>query len=276
VTDDRTAGHGARERDASGTDDGDREENGDTIRELASAVTAADHVVALTGAGVSTASGIPDFRSEDGIWADHDPAEFEYSRFRADPGTFWRKWVDLRASVYDTDVEPNAAHEALVGLERTGALDALVTQNIDGLHGAAGSESVLRLHGDGRAAVCDACGDRTNAGPVHERVAAGEGPPECGACGGTLKPDVVLFGERLPQGPLQEARRHARQADVFLAVGSSLTVEPAASIPRVAARHGGTLAVVNLEETPVSGRADYDLRRDVTRVLPALERSIRS
>jgi NAD-dependent deacetylase len=237
-------------------------------------VTAADHVVALTGAGVSTASGIPDFRSEDGIWAEHDPDEFEYSCFQAAPGSFWRKWVDLRSAVYDADVEPNAAHGALAEMESVGVLDAVVTQNIDGLHGAAGSETIVRLHGDGTAAVCESCGERVAAGPVQDRVAGGETPPRCDGCGGTLKPDVVLFGEPLPPGSLQTARRHAREADVFLAVGSSLTVEPAASLPRVAARRGGTLAVVNLEETPVSGLADYDLRRDVTDVLPALARAV--
>jgi NAD-dependent deacetylase len=216
----------------------------DTTEAIAAALTAADHAVALTGAGVSTASGIPDFRSEDGIWSDYDPADFEYGRFRADPAAFWRRWVGLRASVYAADADPNAAHEALADMEQAGVLDSVLTQNIDGLHEEAGSASVVRLHGNGQNAVCVDCGVRVDADPVHERVADGETPPRCDACGGTLKPDVVLFGQQLPEGALRSARDHARRADVFLAVGSSLTVEPAASLPRIVARRGGLHAPV--------------------------------
>lgn len=244
----------------------------DAVEAAARDLAAAEHVVALTGAGVSTASGIPDFRSEGGIWDQFDPGDFHYSRFQADPGGFWRERVEMHEAIYGDDVAPNAAHEALAALESSGVLDVLVTQNIDGLHRAAGSETVVELHGNADRVVCESCGERADAAPVYDAV-PGECPPRCG-CGGVYKPDVVLFGEQLPQVPLQRAKRHAREADAFLAVGSSLSVEPAASLPRVAARTGATLVVVNLEETPVSDRAAHDFRADVTEVLPALAAAI--
>lgn len=247
--------------------------DGSGVEAAAEALATADHAVALTGAGVSTASGIPDFRSEGGIWDEYDPADFRYSRFQADPEGFWRERVDMHEMVYGDDPEPNPAHDALAAMERTGVLDAVVTQNVDGLHAAAGSGAVVELHGNAKRVACEDCGARLAAPAVRERVDAGEVPPRC-ECGGVLKPDVVLFGESLPPAPLQEARTHASRADAFLAVGSSLTVEPAASLPRVAVRNGATLVVVNLEETPVSGLSDHEFRADVTDVLPALAESV--
>lgn len=239
---------------------------GAAARELADA----ERAVALTGAGVSTASGIPDFRSEGGIWDEFDPQEFRYSRFRTDPAAFWNRRLEMHEAVYGDGVAPNAAHEALAALETAGHLDALITQNIDGLHAEAGSETVVELHGTASWVVCDRCGQRTDAAPVRERVAEGELPPRCSVCEGVFKPDVVLFGEELPRTVLQRARKHAREADFFLAAGSSLSVEPAASLPRTAAGHGATLVVVNLEETRASATADYEFRADVTDVLPRL------
>jgi len=247
----------------------------ETIDALADDLAAADHAVALTGAGVSTASGLPSFRGDDGIWGtEFDPTDFQYSRFTSDPEEFWRDRLDLHEYMYGEEVEPNAAHEALADLESTGVLDALVTQNTDGLHDAAGSESVVELHGNAQQAVCQSCDRRTDAETAYEHVRDGEVPPRCPACDGILKPDVVLFGQQLPDGALQTAQNHARTADVFLAVGSSLTVEPAASLPRVAANRGATVAVVNLDETDLSGQADYDLRADVTEALPALVEAV--
>jgi NAD-dependent deacetylase len=240
------------------------------VGDLAEAVAAADGVAALTGAGVSTASGIPQFRGEDGIWgSEFDPADFHYSRFQSDPGGFWTDRLDLAARMYPDDAAPNAAHEALAELERRGHLDAVITQNVDGLHGEAGSETVIELHGNSRRAACEDCGGREPIDPVMDRVRDGERPPRC-ACGGVLKPDTVLFGEQLPTGALEAARTRAREAEVFLAVGSSLQVQPAASLPRLAKRSGARLAVINLEETPVTGDADDDIRADVTAALPAL------
>ncbi|MFB6156387.1 MAG: NAD-dependent protein deacylase [Haloferacaceae archaeon] len=241
----------------------------DRVARVAEALSGADTAAVLTGAGVSAASGVPTFRGDDGVWETaFDPADFEYGRFRRDPAGFWRDRVDLHEALFGDDPEPNAAHEALARLERLGAIDAVLTQNTDGLHAAAGSERVVELHGNARRVVCEACDARYDAAPVRERAADGDLPPRCD-CGGPLKPDVTLFGEALPRERLAEARRLARDADAFLAVGSSLTVEPAASLPRTAAR-SGRLVVVNLDPTDVDGLADVVLRADVTRVLPAL------
>jgi len=246
----------------------------DDVAALAALFGDADDAVALTGAGLSTASGIPDFRSEGGVWEAHDPADFEYGRFQSDPAGFWTDRLALHETLYGDGVEPNAAHDALSILEDRGHLEAVVTQNVDGLHAAAGSETVVRLHGTGDRVVCEDCGARQPAEPVRERAAAGEVPPTCEDCGGVLKPDVVLFGEQLPSGAFERARRLLGTADAVLVAGTSLAVEPAASLPRVAARNGGTLAVVNLEPTGLADRAAVDLRGDVTDVLPAVVRAI--
>lgn len=239
------------------------------LADVAETLDESAHAAALTGAGVSTASGIPDFRSPGGIWERFDPMDFSYSAFTSDPAAFWELRVDLRDEMGVEDIEPNAAHRALATLERRDVLDALVTQNIDGLHTDAGSEP-LELHGTLEQAVCTDCGERIPVERAQRQLDAGEPIPRCDVCEGVLKPDVVLFGERLPERALETARRHARNAEVFLAVGSSLQVEPAASLPRIASEHGATLVLVNLESTPVSALAEYDIRADVTEVLPRL------
>jgi NAD-dependent deacetylase len=240
---------------------------------LAADVTAAETVVVFTGAGVSTASGIPSFRGEGGVWKTaFDPADFHYGRFSSDPAGFWADRLDLHDALFGDDPEPNAAHEAIAALEAAGVVDAVVTQNTDGLHADAGSERVLELHGNARRVVCQRCGDRADAAAERDRAAAGELPPTCD-CGGVLKPDVVLFGEQLPRETLREARALADAADVFLAVGSSLRVEPAASLPRRAA-DDGVLAVVNLDATEQDALADYCFHADVTEVLPRLEAAL--
>jgi NAD-dependent deacetylase len=245
----------------------------DDIPALAEAIRGADSVVAFTGAGVSTASGIPDFRSEGGIWDRYDPSEFHYSKFRADPAAFWEKRIALYEELFDGDVDPNPAHEALAALESGGHLETVITQNVDGLHDIAGS-STVELHGNGQRVACERC-DRTEPLELAEgQIEDGQLPPECPSCGGVLKPDTVLFGEQLPKVALQRAKQYARDADVFLAVGSSLTVEPAASLPRIANRTGAELAIVNLEETPVSGTAAFDIRGDVTEVLPEVQAAV--
>lgn len=244
------------------------------LRFAAQAIREAECVVAMTGAGVSTASGIPDFRGEDGLWKTHDPADFHRSRFEVDPEGFWRDRLDIDAARHGEHVVPNPAHEALAALESAGNLDALVTQNIDGLHTKAGSQHVIELHGSGERVVCRDCGRRFPANPVRERVRGGETPPRCEDCGGVLKPDVVLFGEQLPPAALLEAHALAEHADVFLVVGSSLSVEPAASLPETAADHGATMVLVNLDRTPLSGRVEYDFRADAADVLPRLAAAV--
>ncbi|MBV0923162.1 NAD-dependent protein deacylase [Halomicroarcula limicola] len=238
---------------------------------VADAIDDADSVVALTGAGVSTASGIPSFRGEDGVWDRFDPMAFHRRRLDADPEGFWRDRLDLRDELYGgLDPEPNAAHVALAEMEAAGDLDAVLTQNVDGLHDDAGSDRAVELHGTHRRVRCDDCGDRLPADEAFDRAADGEVPPRCD-CGGVYRPDVVLFGEALPDAAMDEAQRLARESDVFLAVGSSLSVDPAAMLPDIATQSDAALAVVNYEETPKDDAAEWVLRADVTEVLPAVE-----
>jgi NAD-dependent deacetylase len=240
------------------------------LSSAAETIRHADSVVAMTGAGVSTASGIPDFRSEDGLWNRYDPNDFHVSRFRADPEGFWRDRVEIVKDLFGGDIEPNAAHHALADLEGARHLDTLITQNVDGLHQAAGSEDPIEIHGNGQRTVCTDCDSRFDIDPVMDRVTDGETPPTCTHCGGVLKPDVILFGEPLPENELRRAQAASRNADVFLAIGSSLTVEPAASLPRHAIDRGASLLILNLDRTELSDRATYEFRADVTELLPAL------
>ena len=243
------------------------------VEALAAELREADHAVALTGAGLSAASGIPTFRGEDGIWGGaFDEASFHVSRFERDPAGFWTDRLALYDHMEpDGEAEPNAAHDALADLTNEGVLDGVVTQNTDGLHGAAGTSEVIELHGSNDRVVCTRCESREPAEPVRRRAQHGELPPTCD-CGGPYKPDVVLFGERLPEAARQRAASLASACDVFLAAGSSLTVDPAASLPT--SRDGATLAVVNFDRTRYAETADFDLRADVTAVLPAVADSV--
>lgn len=253
----------------------------DDLERLAADVRSADTVVAFTGAGISAPSGVPTFRGDDGVWDRFDEGQFTYGRFRSDPEGFWEDRVELQRAMFDEEYEPNAAHEALAAMERDGELEAIITQNTDGLHGEAAAAvreesdetdddgTVLELHGNSRRVRCTDCGKRRDGDPIFERAADGDVPPTCD-CGGVFKPDVVLFGEQLPGAVIQRARSLARESDVFLAIGSSLVVEPAASLPRLAASSGATVGIVNLESTPCDDIADVVYRDDVTAVLPRL------
>jgi NAD-dependent deacetylase len=241
----------------------------DDVVAVAEALTAADGAAVLTGAGVSTASGIPSFRGEDGIWnAEFDPADFRIDRFRTDPTGFWDDRLDLYEHMYGDEVAPNDAHLALARLEAQGVIDAVVTQNTDGLHDAAGTNRLVELHGNASRAVCTDCEETVPVERAFESVRDGA-TPRCPDCEGLLKPDVVLFGEQLSHSTYHVARRLARESDVFLAVGSSLTVEPAASLPAEASERG-ELAVINLDPTEKDHLAHYLLRGDATEVLPAI------
>lgn len=240
-----------------------------TIGALADELRDADSAVALTGAGVSTASGIPPFRGEDGIWnTDFDPAAFHITRFERDPAGFWADRIKLYDRMYPESVDPNPAHDALARLESIGSLDAVITQNTDGLHAEAGSEAVIELHGTNNRVVCHHCGERAAAGPIRNRVADGERPPRCEDCGGVFKPDVVLFGELLDRKALRRAKELVADSDLLIVAGSSLTVDPAGSLP--AERRGGSLAIVNFDRTPFDDSAEFLLQADLTIVLPAL------
>jgi len=185
-------------------------------------------------------SGVPTFRGDDGVWDRFDEGQFAYGRFQRDPRGFWQDRVELQRVMFDEEYEPNAAHEALAEMGRNGDLEGILTQNTDGLHDDAaaaiddgaetGEPTVLELHGNSQRVRCTDCGKRRDGDPIFERATNGELPPTCD-CGGVFKPDVVLFGEQLPGAVIQRARSLARESDVFLAIGSSLVVEPAASLP---------------------------------------------
>ena len=237
---------------------------------LAELIRGAGSVVALTGAGISVPSGIPDFRSpQTGLWRNVDPmAVAHIDVFRHDPETFWGFYGQRFALLRDK--RPNGAHAALAELERRGQLDAVVTQNIDGLHAAAGTESLIEVHGSVAHASCPQCGDQWPLEEVRERLeAAPDGVPRC-ACGAPLKPDVVLFGEFLPEAALQRATELAEAADLLLCVGSSLEVWPVAELPALTLAAGGAVAIVTQGTTPYDRRAAVRLGGDVVAELEAV------
>ncbi|TDB93263.1 NAD-dependent deacetylase [Actinomadura sp. 7K534] len=240
---------------------------------LAELLPNAAAITVLTGAGISTDSGIPDFRGPQGVWT-KDPAAEAMSTigaYLADAEVRRRAWRSRRDNPV-WDAEPNAAHAALVELERAGRLRALITQNIDGLHQRAGSGAgtVLEIHGTMRDAVCLACGLRTPMPEILRRVDAGEDDPPCAECGGIQKSATISFGQALDRDVLDAAVAAARSCDLFLAVGTSLTVQPAAGLCLEAVEHGARLVIINAEETPYDGLADAVLRRPIGETLPRL------
>ena len=221
---------------------------------LAALIREAQPCVVLTGAGVSTESGIPDFRSPTGIWARFDPMEYAtIQAFRRDPEKVWRFYAPRFAAL--TSAEPNDAHRALAELERVGLVRAVVTQNIDLLHERAGSRDVIEVHGSIRTSTCPRCRRRYPLADVLPLVEA-EGLARCADCGTALKPDVVFFGELLPAEAMERASRLAREAGLLLVVGSSLEVYPVAGLPEETLDAGGRLAIVNKGPTPYDARAD--------------------
>ena len=230
--------------------------------------------VVLTGAGISTESGIPDFRSPSGIWAQDDPMEYAtIEAFRRDPVKVWEFYA-LRFELL-TRAEPNAGHLALAELERGGLVQAIVTQNIDGLHGRAGSENVIEVHGSIRTASCLECGERVSLEAVVAALRDRPAPP-CPACGAILKPDVVMFGELLPVAAMERATELARQAGLLLVVGSSLEVYPVAGLPEETVSAGGALAIVNRGPTPFDRLADVRIDGGAGETLDAVTTLLRA
>lgn len=226
------------------------------IERLARLIEESERIVVFTGAGISTESGIPDFRSPGGVWSRYDPEDFTIQRFVSSPAARRAFWQMSAEGGLLADAEPNPAHHAIADLYRLGKLDCIITQNIDNLHQKAGvpEDRVLELHGNMRRVVCLTCRSRF---PLPEMVQKAEevaGIPDCPGCRGILKPDAVLFGEALPVVTLREATRRAQKCDLCLVIGSSLVVYPAAYMPVYAREAGASLAIVNLTSTPL----DYD------------------
>jgi NAD-dependent deacetylase len=240
------------------------------IERLAALIREADSVVALTGAGISVPSDIPDFRSPgSGLWENVDPMEVAHiDAWRADPERFWHFYGNRFQTLHDK--QPNGAHLALVELERRGKLDAVITQNIDMLHHKAGTQELIEVHGTIEHSSCLSCRAQYPLDEVRARML--DSPisvPQCD-CGEPLKPDVVLFGEFLPEGALERAYALAAQADVLLCVGSSLEVHPIAQLPGVTKNAGGVVAIVTTGPTPWDGRAAVRLNGDVVDELQGL------
>jgi NAD-dependent deacetylase len=243
-----------------------------TVAALAELVRTCQPCVVLTGAGISTESGIPDFRSPTGIWAEYDPMEYAtIDAFRRDPVKVWAFYA-LRFEVL-TRAEPNAGHLALAELEGRGLVQSVITQNIDGLHERAGSQDVIEVHGSIRTADCLECGERV---PLEEVVSAlrDASAPPCPSCGAILKPGVVMFGELLPVEAMNRAIDLVRHAGLLLVVGSSLEVHPVAGLPQEAVAAGGKLAIVNRGATPVDRLAATTMEAGAGETLDALLRAL--
>ena len=241
-----------------------------TASALADLLSSAERAVVLTGAGISVPSGIPDFRSPGtGMWENVNPMEVAHiDAFRRDPDRFWSFYSQRFTSLRDK--APNRAHEAVAELERRGHVRGVITQNIDRLHRAAGSERVVEVHGSIERSICLECGGKVELERVVEMLAAADGAPECPACVSPLKPEVVLFGELLPAEALSEAHALAEEADLMLCVGSSLEVHPVASLPGVTLGAGGRVAIVTQGPTPYDSEADVRLSGDVVDELDAV------
>ncbi|MBN2151695.1 MAG: Sir2 family NAD-dependent protein deacetylase [Candidatus Lokiarchaeota archaeon] len=236
---------------------------------LETAIVDARHAVAFTGAGISTESGIPDFRSPgSGLWQKYDQSLMDIDSFRDDPVPFYAMAAEIAGPIFSA--RPNPAHAALARLESAGKLDGVITQNIDGLHQQAGSKNVIELHGSLRTCTCTRCGSSFPVDVLARKlVNEGELPPVCDECNmGILKPDATFFGEPLPSHALARATATAEGCDLFIVLGSSLEVYPANRLPRVALDHGAQLAIVNREPTMLDPSASILLRATLGDVLP--------
>ncbi|WP_153505484.1 SIR2 family NAD-dependent protein deacylase [Cumulibacter manganitolerans] len=248
------------------------------MTDLAELLQAADRIVAFTGAGISTESGIPDFRSPGGVWTRYDPREFTFDRYVESADVRRKSWA-MREELFAHRPAPNAAHRALARLEEAGRLSAVVTQNIDGLHQDAGSRTVIEIHGTMREVECiglrpaygtpDGCGFRQGTEWVFARLAAGEDDPRCPECGGIIKSATISFGQMMPAQAMDDAVQQAQDADLLLTIGSSLQVYPAADIPLIAKDAGARLAIVNREPTPLDGFADVVVHGSAGEILGA-------
>ena len=247
-----------------------------TIEKVAGWVAEAKEITALTGAGLSTGSGIPDFRGPQGLWTRNPKAErlSSLQHYMEDPKVRVAAW-QARLHHPAWSAEPNPGHRALAELALRGSLTTLVTQNIDGLHQRAGtpSEAVIEIHGTMREVMCMTCDERAPMQRALERVKGGEQDPECRSCGGILKSATISFGQSLVAEDLRSAEKAAARCDLFLAAGTSLAVYPVALLPQVAIESGARLVILNAEPTPYDERADAVIRGPLSETLPLLTRS---
>ena len=234
------------------------------IQQLAGLIVAARRVVVFTGAGISTESGIPDFRSPNGIWSKNTPIYFdEYIQSADTRIEAWRRKFEIDKDMIGA--EPNRGHRAVAKLVRTGKVSAVITQNIDGLHQESGvaDEQMIELHGNGTYATCLTCATRYELEPIKAAFQSDGALPECRFCAGIVKTATISFGQAMPEGPMERARDETLASDLFLAIGSSLVVYPAAGFPAMAKRNGAKLVILNREPTDLDEIADIVLNREI-------------
>ncbi|MFX0172536.1 MAG: NAD-dependent deacetylase [Candidatus Hodarchaeota archaeon] len=238
------------------------------IRKAARLIKASNYIVAFTGAGISTESGIPDFRSPGGLWEKYNPNEYaDYSAFLTHPEKYWTMHKELSHIVLSA--EPNPAHMALADLElKHGKLKTVITQNVDFLHSRAGNTNVLELHGSGQTARCLGCNEEFHYTTIQDMLENGVLVPRCPECNGLVKTNTILFGEPLPIGIIEQARDEIITADLLMIIGSSLLVYPAASLPTLAQKTGTRLIIINMEPTIMDGYADVVIHNKAGKILP--------
>jgi NAD-dependent deacetylase len=231
----------------------------DQIGKIAELIFTSKRIVVFVGAGLSTESGIPDFRSPGGVWDKYDPEDFYFQNFLSSEASREKYW-QMATEMYEAmrDAKPNPAHLAVAELEKLGKLDCLITQNIDGLHFKAGNspEKVLELHGTAMHVTCLSCNKRYERDAIQERIAKGEKAPRCDECAGLLKPATISFGQSMPERETREAYERSATCDLFIVIGSSLVVQPAANMPVVAHRSDAKLVIINRDETACDDIAD--------------------
>jgi NAD-dependent deacetylase len=247
------------------------------IERLAQLIIESKKVIVFTGAGISTESGIPDFRGPGGIWSKYDPENFTIQKFLSSPAARKTIWMMSAESGLLTEAEPNPAHYAIAELYQLSKLDCVITQNIDNLHQKAGvpADKVFELHGNTRWAVCLSCRRRFPMPEILQKIKDGVEVPDCPDCQGILKPDAVLFGEALPQEILREATRRSQNCDLFIIIGSTLVIYPAAYMPTYAREAGARLAVVNLTPTPLDHYATVVIQGEAGKIMPKVIERVR-
>ncbi len=248
------------------------------IRQIAGWIANAKKVVVFVGAGLSTESGIPDFRSPGGVWDKYDPEDFYFQNFLSNERSREKYW-QIATEMYESmkDATPNAAHLVIAELENLGKLDCLITQNIDGLHFKAGNseEKVLELHGTAMHVTCLSCKKRYERREIQDRIAKGMKVPRCDSCGGLLKPATVSFGQSMPEQETAEAYRRSEACDLFIVVGSSLVVHPAAYMPVVAKQGGAKLIIINRDKTACDHLADVIINDQAGPTMAAILSNVR-
>jgi NAD-dependent protein deacetylase/lipoamidase len=245
----------------------------DEIEKLIGWVNNAQNIVVFTGAGVSAESGIPTYRGQDGYWEKYDPDKYaNINYFHKDPSYYWNFFKEVRSPVLNA-AQPNLAHTSIAALESRGKIKSVITQNIDGLHKEAGSEKILELHGTTRTFPCLECDTEYDLKQVNTLLEK-HLPPECSNCNALIRPKVIFFGEALDQRVLAQAEKDSSGADLFIAAGSSLVVQPAASLPLVAKNNGSKLIIINIDPTPLDSIADLVINISASEIFDRIAQGI--